>query len=339
MSKQEKFIKAQKLSKKQGVPKGANPATHERCIQHLKEKGHDKESAFAICNAAGAGMKKSEVKMDLKEFVKEHKRLIQVLESPSKKDDKKEAKRQKKELQEETKKSEGAFHGYKDTQSTVDVQTQTGAELTASPELIQYLTASINADLEKVRLEKGTLTVHKKEEGLYSGFFQDNDGQVVQEFQNVTIPILAKTLELKNLYNRPVAVQIHNDDNEDRAVAKEEAARITSEAMAIHNDLYHKGQEPGESLRSDKGYVRIKYGNFELEIKKSMHDFVKAHREARPQRDDIRKALAFWRRNSKSANQFRTDVEAAQALVSDWNQYGEEFNQALFVVKMRNEKR
>lgn len=50
----------EELKKKQGVPKGADPATHERCVQHLKDQGHDKSSAYAICNAAGAGMKKSE---------------------------------------------------------------------------------------------------------------------------------------------------------------------------------------------------------------------------------------------------------------------------------------
>ena len=47
------------LMKKQGVPKGADPATHERCVKDVKKQGKDKSSAYAICNAAGAGMKKS----------------------------------------------------------------------------------------------------------------------------------------------------------------------------------------------------------------------------------------------------------------------------------------
>ena len=50
--------KEETLNKKQGVPKGANPATHERCVQHVKDQGKGKGSAFAICNAAGAGKKK-----------------------------------------------------------------------------------------------------------------------------------------------------------------------------------------------------------------------------------------------------------------------------------------
>ena len=45
------------LNKKQGVPEEADPATHERCVKKVKAKGHDKGSAFAICNEAKAGQK------------------------------------------------------------------------------------------------------------------------------------------------------------------------------------------------------------------------------------------------------------------------------------------
>lgn len=46
------------MQKKQGVPKGADPKTHEKCVKDVKAQGHDKSSAYAICNAAGAGKKK-----------------------------------------------------------------------------------------------------------------------------------------------------------------------------------------------------------------------------------------------------------------------------------------
>ena len=46
----------------------------------------------------GNGKKPQEVEMSKKDFVSEHKNLIKVLKSPSKKDDKKEAKKQSKEL-------------------------------------------------------------------------------------------------------------------------------------------------------------------------------------------------------------------------------------------------
>lgn len=307
MSKQEKFIKLRKSEWKDKLkggkadkksPKDFDKQALAQGTRHESEHTKDKKLAM-------------EIAMDhLTEDPKYYSKLKQI------------------------EKSEGSYHHFKDTQSTVDAQVQTGAELTASPELIQYLTASVNADLAKVRLAKGILTISKKEEGLYSGFFQDNDGQVTQEFLNMTIPILAKTLEMKNLYERPPVPEVapaHDDVVED--------VRLINDALATHNALYHQGQAPGEPIKPEKGYVRIKYGNFELEIKKSMHDFVKAHKANQPQSTDIKKALSLWRRNSKSANLFRTDIEAAQALVADWDQYGEEFNQALFIVQMRNEKR
>jgi hypothetical protein len=52
--------KSEEIQKKQGVPEGADPETHERCVTKVKEKGHDKSSSFAICNEAKAGMGKSE---------------------------------------------------------------------------------------------------------------------------------------------------------------------------------------------------------------------------------------------------------------------------------------
>lgn len=301
MSKVNKFVKDQKLAKKQGVPKGADPATHERCVHDLKAKGHSKESAIKICNAAGAGMSKCN---DVKEFVKKAK----------------------------LKKSE-SFYGYKNTQATVSTVAQAHAE-TASPELIQYISASLNAEVEKIRLAKGTLTVSRKDEGLYSAFFANNDGQVVDEFENCTVEMLAKNLMVKGYYDVPVAIAEpvkaeHPDEKEDEELIREK--------MNDHIALFHQGQQPGEPI-GGKGYVRIKYGNFELEIKKSMSDFIKAHKSEQPTKSDVKKALSAWRRNSKAAQQFRSDFDAAQALVTDWNQYGEDFSQVLHAIKMKNEK-
>lgn len=54
------ILKSEDLEKKQGVPKGADPAVHEKCVNDVKAQGQDKSSAYAICNASGAGMKKAE---------------------------------------------------------------------------------------------------------------------------------------------------------------------------------------------------------------------------------------------------------------------------------------
>lgn len=41
-----------KFYKKQGVPEGVDPDKHERCVKDVKSKGHDKSSAYAICNSS-----------------------------------------------------------------------------------------------------------------------------------------------------------------------------------------------------------------------------------------------------------------------------------------------
>ena len=226
------------------------------------------------------------------------------------------------------KKSDTATYDFANTQTTVNAQVQQAAEQTASPELIQYLTASINAEISKIRLAKGTLTVSKKDDGLYCGFFQNNDGQVVHQFENMTIPILAKNLEIKELYEAPPVAK-HEDAQED--------AEMIEDAIEQHEAVYHRGQKPGEPVASE-GYVRIKYGDFELEIKKSMSDFIKSYKNEQPTRADIQKALSSWRRNSGVAKSFRTDLEAAQALLADWATHGEDFNQVLYALKKKYEK-
>ena len=55
------------LEKKQGVPKGVDPAKHERCVMDVKADGKDKSSAYAICNAS---MNKSEIELEIDELSK-----------------------------------------------------------------------------------------------------------------------------------------------------------------------------------------------------------------------------------------------------------------------------
>ena len=55
------------LEKKQGVPKGVDPAKHERCVMDVKADGKDKSSAYAICNAS---MNKSEIELEIEELSK-----------------------------------------------------------------------------------------------------------------------------------------------------------------------------------------------------------------------------------------------------------------------------
>ena len=218
------------------------------------------------------------------------------------------------------KKGMAKSHDWNDTYVSVDEKTQDAVEKTASPELIQYITASLESDISKIPMAKGTLTLSKKDKGLYQGFFADQDGQVVEKFSDVTIPILAKTLELKELYAAPVA---HEDAAED--------AQMIADAMAHHNAVYHKGQEPGEPVSSGKGHIKLKYGNLELEIKKSINQFVKSYKTQKNDKSSIRKAIKSWRRNY--GTQYNSDYVAAQELSRNWEQHQESFNQILFAIK------
>lgn len=52
MGAKEEYEGKSKMEKKQGVPKGVDSAKHERCVKDVKKQGHNKSSAYAICNAA-----------------------------------------------------------------------------------------------------------------------------------------------------------------------------------------------------------------------------------------------------------------------------------------------
>lgn len=349
------FAKTYKLRKKQGVPSDADPATHERCVQHLKDQGHSKESAFKICNAAGAGKKSLEKawkdklpggkadKKSPKDFDKQALAQGTRHEMEHTKDKKLAMEIAMDHLTEDPKyydklkqiEKANAAHTFKDSLVAIDANLQAVSEQTASPELIQYLTSSISADLQKIPLAKGTLTVYKKEAGLYGGFFQDHDGQVVQEFENMSIAILAKTLEMKELYSAPQAVPVDPTPtmSEVRNIARNEA----SDAVVGHEMRMHNEENNGK-----KTHIRVRFGNFELEIKKSMQDFINDFKRSKTElsnKTDLKKAISSWRRNSIAGKGYKTDLEAARVILSDWEQYGEEFNQVLFALKMKNEQK
>lgn len=302
--------------------------------------------------------------MPKKEFIREHKKLVQVLRSPSHKDDIKEAKEQEKELKEQTKKaaSDNVSCGtglsgkicrhnraklnkskqefikdfkksidWKDVHVTVDSTDQKLAETTTSPELLQYLKTSVNSELNKIPFAKGALTVSKTAEGLYSGFFSDINGQIVDKYEPTTLDIIAKNLMVKGYYSAAVAVNPiapHHDvveEAEDRAIAREEATKVFQELM----------------VPASEKSIRIKYGSFELEIKKSLNAFVKSFRDqtrdAIDQKDQIRKAINSWRRNCAPAH--RNDVDAARELLNNWESHKDSFDQILFALEQLKKRK
>jgi hypothetical protein len=92
-------------------------------------------------------LSKKDVKIPEKNFVEEHKKLINVLESPSHKDDIKEAKKQRKELQQEMKKSEIIISAYND--GTLDIET--GAEV--PEEVFNQICSSMAKSFDLVDIE------------------------------------------------------------------------------------------------------------------------------------------------------------------------------------------
>lgn len=303
--------------------------------------------------------KKKKIQMPLKDFVKEHKRLVGVLNSPSHADDKEEAKRQVEEMKEYTEKSgvsvtcgtglsgkicrhnRKKLHGFvknfkksidfKETMSAVDTMDQHNAEKTVSPELINYIKSAVSSDISKIPFSKGVLTLSEKEKGLFNGFFQDNNGQIIEKFDNQTIEIVAKNMEIKQLYDRPAALPIHattpGDEVEDRQIAREEV----SEALDTHNKLYHQGQQPGEPINvGKKGMsLKLKFGDFEIELRKSVKDFVNDFRKSKTLVDPniVQKAIASWRKKNQGVMNLQNNHIAAKELLANWDYYREEFNQ------------
>ena len=273
-------------------------------------------------------VKKSEdeVEMTKKEFVKEHKNLVEVLRSGDKKKQKKEAKDQKKELQEVTKKSAKDFakdfkksYDFRDTRVSIDAKDQAAAETTACPKLVKFIKNSLQDEISKIPLEKGVLTLSKKEEGLYNGFFEDRHGQIVEKFDDVTVEIVAKTLEVKNLFVRPAY-----EHEEEEAVAaanyeSDEAAELTQEVAEITAEEY---KQPTTT-------IKIKCGDVELEIRKSINNFVNDFRKKRYTKNDIKKSIKAWSRNYGKVYNFKNEIEAAEELSKNWEENKESFFQVL----------
>ena len=313
--------------------------------------------------------KAKKVSMPMKDFVKEHKELVRVLRSPSHKDDLKEAKDQQKELDEKTKKSETDV-GNRDPKSkqladfiirhnqkklhkaeddspgssgtfdfhnavvAVDAGLQVGAENSTSQDLLAYLKANMTSEISKIKLPKGLLTLSVRDVGLYNGFFQDLDGQVVEKFDAQTLEIIAKNLELKNWYEAPPAPAKQEDAEEDREIARDEARQVTHEALQVHNALYHKDQAPGEPKVGKKGtQLKIKFGDLEIELRKSVRDFVHQFKTGSSDERVVQKSITAWRKRMANVMPTNSDHSAARELLSNWEVHKEDFSQMVFAIK------
>lgn len=301
---------------------------------------------------------KAKVKMDKDELIREHKRLIGVLRSPSHKDDKVEADKQSKELKEYTEKSntdvstrapsdkklankiishnKKKLHDFarkkmkksldfKNTTVSVDAQDQILAEKTASPALVEYIKNNLGVLKSgpgasvKIPFPTGILTMSEREAGIYHGHFQDRDGQVIEKFDSQTVEIIAKNLEVKSMVPNIIASQ-----PEPASVPVEPAA--SDIAMAAHNRIDDLQRQLIEAQKGKS--IRIKYGDFELEIKKSVRDFVNDFKAGRPpEKNVVRKAISSWRKKHSEYMSLNSDQAAARELMENWQAHQESFCQ------------
>jgi len=240
---------------------------------------------------------------------------------------------------------------YKNTTTSVDTMDQHNAETTTESELVKYIKENAGDDISKISFPKGKLTLSKKEAGVYNGFFSDTDGQVVEKFDGQTIEMIAKHMELKELYEKKEVVKdqavesaAHEDEEQDKELIQEEAGKQIEEALEEHNSKYHQGQEPGEPITSVKQgngkkglFLRIKAGDFEIELRKSVRDFVHNFKKAKEyglvDQDLIQKALTSWRKKNQGVMNIPNNTVAARVLLENWDSYHEEFNQTVYALE------
>lgn len=360
--------------------------------------------------------KRKQVKMPISEFVKEHKKLVRVLRSPSHTDDKKEADDQEKELKEYTEKSDystesvGCGSGisgkicshnrsklhkfvkakksklaknapkgvdpdkydrcvdkvkrkrsaknayavcgaslqgdvnksvdFQNAKVSVDAADQLLAEATANKKLIGRIQDAVfqDSNVTKIQLSKGVLTLSKKDEGLYDGFFQDSQGQVVEKFDNMTPAIIAKNLEMKNLepaYADPTPAHSSQEEAEDRIIAQQEAIKVVESAHQ-RIDRLEREMEP------KKVSLRVRLGDFEIELRKSVKAFVQDFKKGQDLEDDIdeeivSKAVHSWYKQNQERIGVSSFAAGVKELYDNWETHKEGFYQTVYALEQVEE--
>lgn len=179
------------------------------------------------------------------------------------------------------------------TTVAIDSTDQLLAETKACPELVEYIKTSIEGELSEIPMKGGTLKLYKREPGIYGGFFQDDHGQILDKFADQTIEMVAKNLELKEIYERPPVPEV-----------VEEKTPTT---------------------------VNIRMGDVEIEIKKSLVEFVSDFKRNKIKKSTL-EAVRAWRRNSHLGKSQPSDLEAARAILREWESVSEEFKQTIFAI-------
>jgi len=206
-------------------------------------------------------------------------------------------------------------YDYPDTLTIIDAKDQQAAEEGTPSAFLEKITSQMRKgdNIHKIQMQKGVLTLANKDSNLYSGFFTDADGQITDKFDAHTLEMVAKTLIVKG--------------------------------RATDYDLYGEGEDyepeaPIAPVQASSGQpqVTIKFGDVEIQLRKSIRDFVDEYKKSRTQEDElIRKAIKSWRK-SQTFSRYESDREAAQAIIANWEANRESFSQTLFAIRQMSRK-
>lgn len=234
---------------------------------------------------------------------------------------------------------------FQNTKVSIDSADQLLAEKTTSPQLIKYIKASLENDISKIPFAKGMLTLSKKEAGLYQGFFQDKDGQVVEKFDDMTPEIVAKNMEMKSLYAAgemaPPQPSLPGHDAqeeaEDRIIAQQEAQKVVEVAHSRIDMVQNRIDRLQEDMGSKAKTLRVTFGDFQLELRKSVREFADKFRKSQEEDETdptvIRKAIESWRTKNKNVLDIPTFNAAAKELFNNWDEHKEGFSQIVYALE------
>jgi hypothetical protein len=198
-------------------------------------------------------------------------------------------------------------YDYPDTLTIIDAKDQQAAEEGTPKGFLSRIASSIKKGetIHKTEFQKGVLTLANKDANLYSGFFTDSSGQIVEKFDAHTLEMVAKTLIVKN---RVTDYDVYGSDED------------------LEDDQPTAPSTSGATLK-------IKFGDIEIELKKSIKNFIDSYRNTSYENADIlKKAVQSWRRSQK-LTRYESDREAAQAIINDWEANKESFSQTVFAIK------
>lgn len=207
-------------------------------------------------------------------------------------------------------------YDYPDTLTIIDAKDQQAAEEGTPSKFLEKITSQMKKgdSVHKIQMQKGVLTLANKDSNLYSGFFTDAEGQVVEKFEGHTLEIVAKTLIVKG---RATDYDLYGDGEDYEPQAPVQAA---------------------QPVISNQPQVTIKFGDVEIQLRKSIRQFVDDFKKGKTEEQElIRKAIKSWRR-SQTFQRFESDREAAQAIIANWESNRESFSQTLFAIRQMSRK-